>query len=166
MIQISSLNPNNICSFNFQNCDNWLRNMHVRNRAMLPNKITVLFVHQVWCGINVWLDANQIFVSTVLGLIFLCQCDSFQCINTLPEYRLRGEVWNCICQHEKVLDWKQSNVQGKCLCIGMKISFRMNTNTSCNKGLLIFLKNFRKKGHYILSYTPPPSLTYVLLNTV
>lgn len=58
---------------------------------MLPNKITVLFVHQVWCGINVWLDANQIFVSTVLGLIFLCQCDSFQCINTLPAYRLRGE---------------------------------------------------------------------------
>lgn len=66
---------------------------------MLANKITVLFVHQVWCGINVWLDANQIFVSTVLGLIFrvlifLCQYDSFQCINTLPAYRLRGECEN------------------------------------------------------------------------
>lgn len=132
--------------------------------CFLTKSLFVLFAHQVWCGINVWLDANQIFVSTVLG--FLSQYDSFQCINTLPEYRLRGEVWNCFCQHEKVLDWKQSNVQGKCLSIGMIISFRMNTNTSCNKGLLIFLKNFCKKGHYILSYTPPPSLTYVLLNTV
>lgn len=64
------IEPQQYMFIQFSNCDNWLRNMHVRNKAMLPNKITVLFAHQVWCGINVWLDANQIFVSTVLGLIF------------------------------------------------------------------------------------------------
>lgn len=64
------IEPQQYMFIQFSNCDNWLRNMHVRNRAMLPNKITVLFVHQVWFWINVWLDANQIFVSTVLGLIF------------------------------------------------------------------------------------------------